>query len=78
MASLDFVSLTLQAVASVVTLWAIWEMGNKRLRGPALSLASDAAFLTLNIYQQLWVLLPFCLLLLCIHIRNFRKWRTDG
>lgn len=76
-AGLDPISLTLQAIASVVTLWAIWEMGNKSLKGPALAIASDFAFVTLNIYQGLWLLLPFCAALLAIHVRNLIKWRND-
>ncbi len=77
MTHLDYVSLGLQGLASVVTIWAIWETGNKSLKGPALSIASDFAFVALNVYQGLWVLLPFCGLLLSIHVRNLIKWRNE-
>lgn len=76
--TLDYTSLALQLFASVVTLWGIWEMGNKRLRGPALALVSDLAFLVLDIYAHLWGLLPFCAVLFVFHIRNLIKWRRDA
>jgi hypothetical protein len=71
------ISLTLQILASLVTLWAIWQMGNKSLLGPALSIVSDFVFLALNVYQGLWVLVGFCSVLLVIHTRNFWKWKLE-
>jgi hypothetical protein len=75
---MDPISLSLQVLASCVTLWAIWQMGNKSLLGPSLSIVSDFAFVTLNVYQHLWALVPFCGVLLVLHIRNLIKWRRDA
>lgn len=69
------VSLVLQAVASVTTLIAMWMMGNKHASGPALCLGSDACFLALDVYLELWALIPFMAVLIAIHARNFVKWR---
>ncbi len=73
----DYVSLSLQIIASGVTLWAIWQMGNKSLLGPSLSIVSDFTFFTLDLYLHLWGLIPFCVVLLALHIRNLIKWRND-
>jgi hypothetical protein len=75
---MDPISLTLQVLASGVTLWAIWQMGNKSLLGPSLSLVSDACFVALNIYTGLWALVPFCGVLVALHIRNLLKWRRES
>lgn len=75
---MDIISLSLQALASVVTLWAIWQTGNKSLLGPSLSLVSDACFVVLNIYAGLWALVPFCAVIVVLHIRNLLKWRADA
>lgn len=76
--SVDYVSLTLQGIASFVTLWGIWQMGNKSLLGPTLSLVSDFAFFTLDVYLHLWGLIPFCVILLGLHVRTLVKWRADA
>ena len=70
-------SVILQIIASITTLAAIWVTGNKHWYGPALALVSDAAFCTLNLYLQLYALIPMMIAVLVLHIRNVIKWRKE-
>jgi hypothetical protein len=72
------IPLALQLVAAGSTVLAMWLMGNKDNRGPAVAIFSDACFIILNAWVGLWALVGFCALMALIHTRNLIKWRADA
>jgi hypothetical protein len=71
---MDAISLCLQAVATITTIAATWFIGNKKPVGPALAVVSCAAFISLNAYLGLWLLMPIGFTTLGLNIRNTIKW----
>lgn len=71
------VAIVLQIIAATVTVFAIWQTGNKNLWGPSLYLVSDVCFIAVNAYAGLWILVTFILFVMVLHTRNLLKWKRE-
>lgn len=74
----DVVSLSIQIVASTLSITGLWFMGSKRIIGPVISLVAQGPWLVLNVYCELWGLLPATLAFIVVSARNLIKWRRDA
>jgi hypothetical protein len=73
------VAILFQIAASVTTLTAWWQMGNKSLSGPIWGIVSQVAWFGMVASNGLWILLPMVSVFMLMHIRNLRKWlREEG
>ena len=68
------INFVVQLIASVFTLLASWQYGNKRVAGPLLGLASQFPWWTLMVMNGLWGLFPLNIAMTTIHVRNLWKW----
>lgn len=67
-----------QLAASAVTIWSMWQMGNRRLSGPAWGLFGQLVWLVMMITSEAWGLLPVNAAMWFVHARNLRKWMREG
>ena len=70
-------AMLLQLAASATTIGASWLYGNKSLWGPGLGLASQAFWWSIMFVYGLWGLAPVNVMMLFVHARNFKKWKTE-
>jgi hypothetical protein len=68
------VSIALQAAATVSTLLCAYFMAEKRLSAPVWGVISNVAWLSLEIYLQLWLLIPVPVVMTVLHLRVYRRW----
>lgn len=64
-------------VTSLVTLWGIYEAGNKRSRGWLIGLANQGLWLVFIISFEAWGLLPLTVALTGMYSRNLLRWRAE-
>jgi hypothetical protein len=69
-------AMAIQLAASASTIVGSWLYGNKSVYGPALGVVSQVFWWTIMFQGELWGLLPVNIVMLIIHVRNFRKWKT--
>jgi nicotinamide riboside transporter PnuC len=67
-------ALGFQLLASIATLIAIWQMGNRSVNGPLFGLIAEATWAGLVITNELWGIAPVVVVAFLIHARNLRKW----
>lgn len=67
-------SLLIQGSVSIATLMCVWLYGNKTIWGPIWGLITEATWVALVFYGQLWGLLPVPIVLGFAHGRNLLKW----
>jgi hypothetical protein len=65
---------TLQLLASALTLLAMWKMGDVSVWGPIIGVISEIVWLALIVRGRLWGLLPLTAVLGIVHIRNLIIW----
>lgn len=63
---------------SLLTIWMMFEVGNKRRRGWAISLGTQGLWLTWILVSSSWGLLPLNCAMWIITVRNYRKWSSKG
>ena len=68
-------SMLLQLSASLITAASIYKMGDKTTLGPLLGSISQVPWWWFMVLEGLWGLLPLNILMLCIHVRNYIKWK---
>lgn len=76
MPELDF-ALACQIAASIATLFSMWLMGNKSVKGPLVGALTQIFWFAMVISNELWGLLPFTIIVTLIHLRNLIKWRRE-
>jgi hypothetical protein len=75
---MDTISIIFQVLACGVTLAATWLTGNKRVSGPALSIAAAACFAVVNAYADLWLCAAFSATMALVNARNFFRWKKEA
>ena len=65
----------LEWTCSLSTILTFWLMGNRRLLGPIVGLASQFVWLGYVLAANAWGLLPAVGLIALVHVRNIIKWR---
>jgi nicotinamide riboside transporter PnuC len=70
-------ALTIQLIASALSLAGQWFYGNKSKWGPMLGLAAQVPWWIIMFQSELWGLIPINASMLAIHIRNLYKWAKD-
>lgn len=69
--------LALQIIACAVTLIATWQIGNKRVSGPALNVVAALCFTVVNVYAGLWLCAAFSATMATMNARNVMRWREE-
>jgi hypothetical protein len=72
---IDFI---LQALSAGGLFYGLWQMGNARLRGPAVVAAAELCAFAVGISHGVWSLALIGAVLFFIQGRNFLKWRSEG
>lgn len=67
----------IQLTASALTLFGMWQYGNKSKWGPAAGILAQVPWWIIMIDGSLWGLLPVNCAMLVVHVRNLLKWRND-
>lgn len=62
---------------SIVTLWGMWAIGNKKSYGWTIGLINQVLWVTFTIMYGAWGLFPLSLALIFIYSRNLIRWRRD-
>jgi hypothetical protein len=62
---------------SLLTMFAMWLLGNKNKLGWVVGLVNQAFWITFAIVFKAWGLLPLSLVLVFIYSRNLRRWIRD-
>ena len=75
--SYDTLQFWLENVCSMMTILAIYLMGNKTIWGPIWGTLSGIPWLWLIWVTGMWGLLPSTLIISSIHARNWRKWYIE-
>lgn len=65
-------------LTSAGTLWAMWEIGNKRARGWVIGLCNQALWIATSVAFGTWGLLPLTAVLTVVYTRNLRRWRAEA
>lgn len=68
----------LENTCSLMTILAIYLMGNKSIWGPGFGTLSGVPWLWLIWVTGMWGLLPSTLIITSIHARNWWKWYRDA
>lgn len=71
------VTYSVQALASGLSLWSIYLMGNKSIKGPVVGLLSQVFWIGHVVLTPAWGIAPVPLALTAVHVRNLRKWLRE-
>lgn len=71
----DLASIALQVAATLSTIACAWTTASKSLSAPVLGIISNIFWLTLEIYLQLWFLVPVPVVMTVLHVRVYARWR---
>lgn len=72
--SADPLAIVLQLAAVAFSLSGTWVTGNRHVAGPALTAASGAVFVVLNVFVGLWIVAALSALSVIVNLRNVVKW----
>lgn len=74
----DWIAISLQLLASAMSLAGLWKIGDRSIWGQGISLVAQAPWMAMNIYCGLWGILPCTLVFAAVNVRNYIKWRRDA
>lgn len=73
----DVISICLQCAATISTLLSAYLLAEKRLSAPVCGVISNLFWLALEVYLQLWMLIPVPVVMTALHVRVYRRWRLE-